>query len=84
VPLSGVELEVAVCPKRGMAAPSHFHAVTGLDGSYRVLGMCGGETYLWMNKAGYGHQPNLPQCDGGCLYASIDGETRFDIEMVKQ
>jgi hypothetical protein len=37
-----------------------------------------------MSKAGYGNQPNLPQCDGGCLFASIDGETRFDIEMVKQ
>ena len=83
-PLGGVELEVAVCPKRGFAATEFVHAVTGADGTYRVLNMCSGQTYVWMEKAGYTTQPNLPPCDGGCLYVSIDRETRFDIEMVKQ
>ena len=83
-PLGGVELEVAVCPTRGFGATAFVRAVTGVDGTYRVLGMCGGQTYVWMMKTGYTTQPNLPQCDGGCLFAVVDGETRFDIEMVKQ
>jgi hypothetical protein len=58
-------------------------AVTDTDGFYRVEGMCAGITYVWVSKAGYQTSPPK-QCDGDCLYALIDGDTRFDIELVRQ
>jgi hypothetical protein len=57
--------------------------VTDVAGFYRVQGMCAGITYGWVSKAGYKTSPPK-QCDGGCLYATISGDTRFDVERVRQ
>jgi len=83
IPLSGVEVEVAVCPQAMLPVGSYVRVVTGVDGSYRVPGMCAGETYFWVSKPGYATEEISRQCDGGCLYAVVNGDTRVDIDLLK-
>ena len=83
IPLSGVEIEVAVCPQAALPVGSYVRVVTGVDGLYRVPGMCAGETYFWVSKPGYTTEAISRQCDGGCLYAVVDGDTRVDIDLLK-
>ena len=83
IPLSGVEVEVAVCPQAAFPVVSYVRVVTGVDGFYRVPGMCAGETYFWVSKPGYATEEISRQCDGGCLYAVVNGDTRVDIDLLK-
>jgi len=82
-PLAAVDLEIAVCPPLNQAAASHIKTVTDANGFYSVSNMCPGTTYVWLAKAGYKASPPR-QCDGDCLHATINGDTRFDIELVRQ
>ena len=83
LPLSDAVVVVGVCPRVNYSPESYMTTVTDADGSYRVQGMCAGVTYVWVSKAGYKTSPPK-QCDGDCLYATINGDTQFDIELVRQ
>jgi hypothetical protein len=82
-PLSGAEVEVGVCPPPNHSPPSYMKTVTDTNGTYSVSGMCTGTTYVWVSKEGFRTNPTA-QCDGDCLFARINGDTRFDIELVRR
>jgi hypothetical protein len=83
-PIAGASLQIGVCPPNPQrSAPSYLRVVTDENGFYQVTGMCAGTTHLWVGKEGYTTLPG-PQCDGDCLFVQIAGDTRFDIELVRQ
>ena len=83
LPISAAEIEVAVCPLPNQSAASYAKTTTDADGFFSVANMCAGGTYVWVAKPGYRTAPSR-QCDGGCLHVTIDGDTRFDIDLVPE
>jgi hypothetical protein len=82
VPVAGAHIEVSVCPQSG-----HEYVITSSDdaGMYRATGMCSGETYLWAGKQGYlMNRKGAPPCDHDCVVVDIRGDTRFDVEFVRE
>ena len=82
VPIAGANVEVSVCPQSG-----HDYVLTTTDdvGMYRAAGMCSGTTYLWSGKDGYRmNRKNAPPCDHDCVTVDIRGDTRFDVELVRE
>jgi hypothetical protein len=83
IPIGDVAIEVAVCPRPGFSSAQTAKTVTNVSGFYTVSGMCTGTTYVWLSKDGYKTSPT-GQCDGDCLYATIDGDTRFDVTLARR
>lgn len=82
-PIAGAEVEVGVCPPLNGSPQGYERAVTDAHGFYSVPNMCAGLTYVWVAKDGYRTNPTR-QCDGDCLFATIAGDSRFDVELVRQ
>lgn len=81
-PVEGVEVYCDACGPMG-----HSASFTTNEGRYRLEGAPGGTNLLLLSKAGY----NLPRPDWtgsggwmGGINATVNGETRFDIEVVRQ
>jgi hypothetical protein len=83
VPIEGADVEIGVCPPKGGAPLGYEKARTDATGFYAVGDMCNGVTYVWVSKPGYKTNPPR-QCDGDCVYATVAGDTKFDIELVRQ
>ena len=88
-PIAGVTVYCDLCGEKG-----HTWTETGADGSYRFsgdLGAGGGiwlysnQTTIWVGKDGYQDPPGTSWGTGtGWKQVQIDGDTRFDMRLVRQ
>ena len=82
-PLAGATEEITACYRSNPNALTSV--LTDAAGAYRVTGVCAGTAYIWAYKSGYVNTVKPPvQCDGDCFQLTIDGDTRFDTELVRQ
>ena len=80
-PLEGVTVAVYLDTTPSTTA----NALTDSNGHYSIAGIRNGPTYVWLSKDGYA-EPSIPTppCDGGCHTVMVDGDTRFDAQLVRQ
>jgi hypothetical protein len=81
LPVEGVMLYCDGCG----SPVGHTYTDTDANGQYRFEWSPNGSTPLWVSKAGYalaGNQPlgTMP----GYIVPTVDGDTRFDIELVRR
>jgi hypothetical protein len=86
VPVADVEVYCDSCGPQG-----HTFSKTGANGEYAFSGAPGGETLLLLAKEGYAlpkpdwTQPNpTPLGWLGGMNVSVNGDTQFDIEIVRR
>jgi len=86
VPVADVEVYCDSCGPQG-----HTLTMTGADGEYTFSGAPGGKTLLLVAKEGYAlpkpdwTQPNpTPLGWLGGMNVTVNGDTRFDIEIVRR
>jgi hypothetical protein len=82
VPVEGVEVYCDACGPLG-----HTFSITDGAGVYTFDGVAGGTTVLLVYKSGYNlAKPDRPGFGGwtGQMDARVNGDTRFDIELVRQ
>ena len=89
-PIEGVDIYCEPCGRE-----THTWAVTDSNGTYRFTDGVWTDptnfpTRLVIRKVGYGLPPGMPRptppnpsCDG-CLEVVINGDTRFDVELVRR
>jgi hypothetical protein len=86
-PVEGVRIEEISCPDFD-GCPSTLLRVTTTDrsGFYSISGVSSGKNnYLWATKAGYDDSaPESPPCEGGCHTVTVNGDTRFDVQLVRR
>ena len=80
-PIAGVELYCDGCG----SPDGHTYTSTDADGRYRFEWTPDGPTPLWVDKEGYalaGNQPvgSMP----GYIVPTVEGDTHFDIELVRR
>jgi hypothetical protein len=83
-PIEGVTLHCGAC-----GAETHAWAYTNSEGLYEFIGVWpdgGGspKTSISVGKDGFVDPPGLPTPDPGWRTVIVDGDTRFDIELVRQ
>ena len=87
-PIAGVTLYCGTC-----GAETHAWAKTNSEGFYEFVGVWPEgfpTTSIWVGKDGFRdpsglRTPGLPQSSGpGWRAVTIDGDTRFDIELIRQ
>jgi hypothetical protein len=81
-PVEGVDVYCDSCGPSG-----HSSSVTSIEGHYSFPGTPGGRNMLLLSKSGYNlRRPDSTTFDGwmGGIIATVNGDTRFDIELVKQ
>jgi len=87
-PIEGVTLHCGAC-----GAETHAWAYTDSEGRYEFIGVwLDGvpTTSIWVGKDGFGDPPGLPtsglphRFGLGWREVTIDGNTRFDIELVRR
>ncbi len=85
-PIEGVILHCGAC-----GAETHAWAYTDSKGFYEFIGVWPDgfpKTTIWVEKDGFGDPPGLPtlpQPSGpGSRTVTIDGDTRFDIELARR
>lgn len=86
VPIAGVDVYCDACGPQG-----HTGAMTGSDGEYVLPGAQPGANLLLVARQGYAlaradwTNPNpTPLGWLGGMYAPVNGDTRFDIELVRR
>ncbi len=81
-PLEGVTVTVYLDTR---PTTTTANALTDSNGQYSIAGIRNGAAYVWLSKDGYA-EPSVPTppCDGGCHTVMVDGDTRFDAELVRQ
>ena len=87
-PIEGVTLHCGAC-----GAETHAWAYTDSKGFYEFIGVWPDgfpATVIWVDKDGFGDPPGLPTpglphpSGPGWRAVTIDGDTRFDIELVRR
>ena len=79
-PVEGVNILCDTCGALG-----HSERVTDVNGAYSFSEVANGRTPLWLSKPGYNlSQPDYTGQGGGGINATVNGDTRFDIELVRQ
>ena len=81
-PLAGVSLDVTSCIRDN--TNNSTLASTDAAGVYRAADVCAGVAYIWIYKPGYTTGRPGVGCDGDCFKLTVDGDTHFDIELVRQ
>ena len=78
-PVEGVKILCDTC------GAGHIELVTDVNGAYSFGQVANGRTPLWFSKPGYNlAQPDFTGEGGGGMNATVNGDTRFDIELVRQ
>ena len=78
-PVEGVKILCDTC------GAGHIELVTDVNGAYSFGQVANGRTPLWFSKPGYNlAQPDYTGEGGGGMNATVNGDTRFDIELVRQ
>jgi hypothetical protein len=84
-PLADVTVYCDACGEVG-----HTWLRTDVNGHYRFsgdlaagggIGLAGPTTQIWVGRDGYGDPPSFP--GGGWRTVTIDGDTQFDVELVR-
>ena len=88
VPLEGVLVEVVLCPPQEGQDYTLVSTETDANGAYSVPDLCNGPTAVFPWREGYMLAPTSePPCEGDaaeCRWLTIDGDTRFDIRLVRR
>jgi hypothetical protein len=86
MPLAGVIVDLTACIRDQPNSPSQSSASTQTDaaGAYRVADVCAGVAYIWVHKPGYTTGRPGVGCDGDCYKLTVGGDTRLDIDLVRQ
>jgi hypothetical protein len=87
VPLSGVDVEVELCPPQMSGGTYFVSSRTDAQGFYSVPDMCDGRVFAYASKPGYAFA-DTDGCDDGhfgeCRWITIAGDTRFDFRMTRR
>ena len=84
-PLAGVRLLVDSCFRDNPNEGAHTVARSDAAGAYLAADVCAGVVYIWVDApAGYTTRRPYVGCDGDCFKLTVDGDTHFDIELVRQ
>lgn len=92
-PVEGVLIEEMSCHAddsgydRGCRTYIFEKATTDKNGFYSLAGLYSGKNnYVWVSKAGYQADgvPEATPCDGCIRILTINGDTRFDIQLVRR
>jgi len=87
-PVAGVDIEAVICPPEISFGGSYRLAVaeSDADGFYNVLGLCSGETAVFVYKPGYFPPDKDGPCEGDgadCVFVTISGNTRQDFVLTR-
>ena len=83
-PIPGVDVYCELCGEE-----THSWTLTDSNGFYSFTGVWttpGVRTPLWFSKGGYADPPGVPLCHylSGCRQVLVNGDTRFDVELVRE
>jgi hypothetical protein len=83
-PIEGAEVYCELC-----GAETHSWSLTDANGVYRFTGVwttTGVSTPVWFGKDGYTDPPGVPVMfnQAGWRHVIIDGDTSFNVELVRQ
>jgi hypothetical protein len=79
-PIEGVEVYCDSCG----SPDGHTFVYTDANGFYRLEWAANGVHPLFVTKDGYRHPNGAPLDDYGRIRATVNGDTRFDIELVRR
>jgi hypothetical protein len=80
VPIEGVEVYCDSCG----SPDGHTFVYTDANGFYRLEWAANGVHPLFVTKESYRHPNGAPLDDHGRIRATVNGDTRFDVELVRR
>jgi len=86
LPIEGAAVDIVQCGPDERGTYSGVFGTTDADGFYSLANLCDGQTMVSAYKKGYEFAPAADPCisDGyECRTLTIDGDTRFDIHLIK-